>query len=229
MPHAPGRVVRFGRDEAEVDRVAARLAVPGRHNALNALAAAAVLEQFDIGAEVALTHLSTFPGVGRRFEIVEGAPAAGVLVVDDYAHHPTEVAATIQAARTRADERGGRVMVVFQPHLYSRTQALWEQFATALADADRAWVLPIYGAREDPVDGVDEKLVGNQLADIAPEVYAGRGIDEPATGDVATIVDEVMDGDVLITMGAGSVTTLAPRLHAALLARADSESSGGGA
>lgn len=220
VAHAPGRVVRFGRDEAEIARVESRLAVPGRHNALNALAAIAVLEQLGVGHDAALTHLATFPGIGRRFEVVGGAPAAGVLVVDDYAHHPTEVAATIEAARGRARAQGGRVLVAFQPHLYSRTQALWEQFAAALAEADRAWVLPIYGAREEPVDGVDEKLIGNQLADAAPTVYAGRGIDDPATGDVATIVDEAMDGDVLITMGAGSVTTLGPRLHAALLERA---------
>ncbi|MCW2972884.1 MAG: murC, partial [Thermoleophilia bacterium] len=145
--------------------------------------------------------------------------AAGVMVVDDYAHHPTEVAVTIAAARERAEPRGGRVMVVFQPHLYSRTKALWREFATALATADRAWVLPIYGARETPVDGVDELLIANQLVEQAPDVYAGHGVADAATGDVGTILDELMAGDVLITMGAGSITALAPRLYAALQAR----------
>lgn len=208
------RVVRFGLDDAQVDRIAAQLAVPGRHNALNALAAMHALRALpSAGAltdEQVLAQVATFAGVGRRFE--RHGEARGVLVVDDYAHHPTEVAATIDAARGLARERGGRVLVAFQPHLYSRTQALAQEFAAALAGADRAWVLPIYGAREAPVQGVSERLIADRLVEEAPKVYAGRGIDDPATGDVATIVSETMEGDVLITMGAGDVTSLAPRL-----------------
>lgn len=208
------RVVRFGDDEREVEAVAARLAVPGRHNALNALAAMHALRELPAGRvfgdEQVLDALAGFGGVGRRFE--QHGEARGVLVVDDYAHHPTEVAATIEAATGRARERGGRVLVAFQPHLYSRTQALAEEFAEALARADRVWVLPIYGAREEPVEGVTERLVADRLVELAPLVYAGRGVDDPATGEVATIVGEAMDGDLLITMGAGDVTQLAPRL-----------------
>jgi UDP-N-acetylmuramate--alanine ligase len=208
------RVVRFGDDEAELAAVGARLAIPGRHNALNALAASIALRELPaahhLSADAVLDALATFTGVGRRFDV--HGEARGVLVVDDYAHHPTEVAATIDAARDRANERGGRVLVAFQPHLYSRTQALADDFADALSGADRAWVLPIYGAREQPVAGVTERLISDALVERAPLVYAGVGVADAATGDVATIVDEVMEGDVLITMGAGDVTLLAPRL-----------------
>ncbi|MCW2923966.1 MAG: UDP-N-acetylmuramate--L-alanine ligase, partial [Thermoleophilia bacterium] len=208
--HARGRVVRFGTDPAEVEAMSARLAVPGRHNALNALGAIAALEALGVDREAATAALGDFTGVGRRFEVI--GEAQGVLVVDDYAHHPTEVAAAIEGARVRAREREGRVLVAFQPHLYSRTEALWSEFADALGRADRAWVLPIYGAREAPVAGVTERLIADAVVDRAPLVYAGVGVADPATGDVATIVDETMPGDVLITMGAGSITQLAPRL-----------------
>jgi len=214
VAHAPGRVVRFGEDERELGAVGERLGVPGRHNALNALAAMRALQSLPsaqhLSDDAVLDALASFTGVGRRFEV--HGEARGVLVVDDYAHHPTEVAATIEAARSRTAERGGRVLVVFQPHLYSRTEALAREFAEALARADRAWVLPIYGAREAPVPGVTDRLIAEPLVELAPLVYAGVGVADPATGDVATIVDEVMDGDVLITMGAGDVTQLAPRL-----------------
>ncbi|MEO6867791.1 MAG: cyanophycin synthetase, partial [Gaiellales bacterium] len=208
--HAEGRVIRFGDDERLLAAVEERLAVPGRHNALNALGALEALMALGVERSAAVSALADFRGIGRRFE--ELGAARGVLVVDDYAHHPTEVAATIQAARGRAQQRGGRVLVVFQPHLYSRTEALWGDFAAALSAADRAWVLPIYGAREQPIEGVSERLIADAIVEQAPFVYAGHGVDDPATGDVATIVDEVTDGDVLITMGAGSITTLAPRL-----------------
>ncbi len=212
--HASGTVVRFGDDELELARIGERLAIPGRHNALNALAALRALQALPSASGVdeqqLLDALASFTGVGRRFEV--HGDARGVLVVDDYAHHPTEVAATLEAARSRAVERSGRVLVAFQPHLYSRTQALAVEFAEALARADRAWVLPIYGAREAPVDGVTDRLIADPLVERAPLVYAGVGVADAATGDVATIVDEVMEGDVLITMGAGDVTLLAPRL-----------------
>ena len=216
VPHAPGRVVRFGDDETELAELASRLAVPGRHNALNASAALAVLRELGVERDAGIDALATFPGVGRRFEV--HGDAGGVMIVDDYAHHPTEVAATIAAARERAEPRGGRVVVVFQPHLYSRTKALWLEFATALAGSDRAWILPIYGAREEPIVDVDELLIANALVEQAPAVYAGLGLADPATGDLATIIDELQTGDVLITMGAGSITALAPRLLAALQA-----------
>lgn len=212
--HATGRVVRYGEDEATLESIGERLSVPGRHNALNALGAMLALRELGVDEHGSLDALSSFTGVGRRFEVV--GEAHGVLVVDDYAHHPTEVAATIEAARGRARERDGRVLVVFQPHLYSRTRALAAEFAHELARADRAWVLPIYGAREAPLPGVSERLVADELVERAPRVYAGVGLADPATGDVATIVDEVMEGDVLITMGAGSVTELAPRLLEAI-------------
>jgi len=205
----PGSVVRFGEDEARLVRLEGSLPVPGRHNALNADAALHVLGLLDVSEDAALEALTDFPSVGRRYQ--EIGQAGGVRVVDDYAHHPTEVAAAIQAARTRATA-GGRVVAIFQPHLYSRTQALWSEFADALTGADRVLLLPIYGAREAAMPGVTSELIAGPLRERAPGV-GGEVLElAPATGDPATIVGELMDGDLVITMGAGDVTELAPRL-----------------
>lgn len=205
-------VVRFGLDEEQLAAVGARLVLPGRHNALNAAAAASVLELLGVEQARAVDALGTFSGIGRRFELV--GTAGGARVVDDYAHHPTEVRATVQAAREQAGD--GRVLVVFQPHLYSRTAALWAEFAGALGGADRVWILPIHGAREDPIEGVDARLISRELDRVAPGVCAGVIESGAATDDVATIIEDVRPSDTLITMGAGSVTELAPRILAAL-------------
>src|SRR6185295_6920026 len=124
------------------------LQLPGRHNVLNALAAVAVGLEIEVGFGHIAEALAGFRGVSRRFEL--RGEVAGVRVVDDYAHHPTEIRATLEAAR----HSGGRRWVVFQPHRFSRTQALAEEFGTCFADADRVWVLDIYGAGEQPIEGI---------------------------------------------------------------------------
>jgi UDP-N-acetylmuramate--alanine ligase len=183
-----------------------RLAVPGLHNARNATAAleAAVLAGADPGEAVAA--ISTFTGAGRRFERV-GRTATGALVVDDYAHHPTEVAATIAAARTLAG--APRVVAVFQPHLFSRTRELAGEFAQALAAADVAAVLDVYPARErvDDFPGVSGATIAEH-----PQAQ-GRVRALPAFADVRRELEpQLRPDDVLLVMGAGDVDGLARAL-----------------
>jgi UDP-N-acetylmuramate--alanine ligase len=183
------------------------LHVPGRHNALNALAAAAVGLELEIGFTHIAEALAGFHGVGRRFEL--RGEAAGVRVFDDYGHHPTEVAATLAAARGL----GGRVLVVFQPHRYTRTQALREEFGACFGDADRVWVMDVYGAGETPISGVTgESLVRAAHAHGADHVRSAPTAAE-ALEEVAA---EARAGDVVLTLGAGDVSRLADPLLAAL-------------
>src|SRR4051812_40317239 len=132
----------------EVDGVRVELSVPGRHNVLNALAALASCREAGLGIEEAAPALARFPGAKRRFEL-RGTTAAGAVVYDDYAHHPTEVQATIEAARTLSP---ARVVACFQPHLYSRTKQLARRFGRALAFADLVVVMDVYPARERAED-----------------------------------------------------------------------------
>ena len=183
---------------------AVRLAVPGLHNARNAAAALEAARLAGAGEAEAVAAIATFAGAGRRFERLGRTPA-GALVVDDYAHHPTEVAATIAAARTLGEP--GRVVAVFQPHLYSRTRELAQEFADALATADRAAVLDVYPARERAEDfpGVS----GATIADRAPAHVTST----PAFADVvATVARDLRAGDVLLVMGAGDVYRLGREL-----------------
>jgi len=185
---------------------AVRLAVPGLHNARNAAAALEAARLAGAGEAEAVAAIATFAGAGRRFERL-GRTASGALVVDDYAHHPTEVAATIAAARTLGEP--GRVVAVFQPHLYSRTRELAQEFADALAAADRAAVLDVYPARERAEDfpGVS----GATIADRAP----AHVISTPAFADVVdTVAPDLRAGDVLLVMGAGDVQRLGHALVA---------------
>ncbi len=187
-----------------------RLAVPGAHNALDAAAAleAARLAGADIAGAIA--GLADFRGAGRRFQLV-GKSARGALVYDDYAHHPTEVAATLDAARTLAHER---LVAVFQPHLYSRTALLAREFGKALARADVVVVLDVYPARERAEDhpGVSGLLIAEATADEA----AGRAVYWlPGFDAAASVLDGLLgEGDVCLVMGAGSVDALARRLVA---------------
>ncbi len=175
-----------------------RLAVPGEHNASNAAAALEAARLAGAAEEAAAATLATFAGAGRRFETL-GRTAAGAIVVDDYAHHPTEVAATIAAARTLGP---GRVIAVFQPHLFSRTRELHEQFGAALAAADLSVVVDVYPAREDARDfpGVDAGL-------IAADHHAG-GFEAAE----ALVRAEAQAGDLVLVMGAGDVDELGRRL-----------------
>ena len=171
--------------------------VPGKHNVANALAAIATCFELDVPFEKIVEGLATFSGVGRRFEIV--GEAADIVVADDYAHHPTEIEATLQMAREVFDRR---VIVVYQPHLYSRTKQFYKEFAEALSIADKALLVDIYPAREEPIEGVTSELI----------VQEGRrlGGDFDLVGprqNMAKAVSAIArPGDLVITMGAGSVT-----------------------
>ena len=188
-----------------------QLQVPGAHNALNAAAALEACRLAGADPQQAATALQDFQGAGRRFELL-GTTAAGAQVYDDYAHHPTEVAATIAAARTL---NARRVVAVFQPHLYSRTRALARDFGRALAAADLVVVLDVYKARERPEDfpGIDGKLIADAAADHA----GGRTVAWlPAFDDAERFLHaQLTRGDVCLAMGAGNVDELGRRLVAA--------------
>jgi UDP-N-acetylmuramate--alanine ligase len=184
------------------------LSVPGRHNVLNALAAVLVCREAGVEPEESAQALRSFAGAGRRFE-AHGAGPAGTQVYDDYAHHPTEVRATLEAARTLGAER---VIACFQPHLYSRTRHLARDFGKALALADVAVVLDVYPAREraDDFPGVSGWLVAAATADAAQgrPVYWAPGLDDAER----LLRAELREGDALLTLGAGDVDSLARAL-----------------
>ena len=171
------------------------LAVPGAHNRLNAGAALAALELAGVPRATAEPVLSRFTGTGRRFEIHAG----DVTVVDDYGHHPTEVAATLAAARERFP--GARLRVLFQPHLYSRTRHLAGELARALAAADDVTVTDVYPAREQPVAGVSGKLVVDALSDLGVLAAYTPTVEQGA----ARLARRARQGDVLLVVGAGDV------------------------
>jgi UDP-N-acetylmuramate--alanine ligase len=181
------------------------LHVPGRHNVLNATAAVAIAHQLGIEAEQIAEGLRYFRGVDRRFQL-RGA-ARGVTVVDDYGHHPTEIRATLAAARECGYQK---IYVVFQPHRYTRTLDLMEQFTGAFVDADMVIVLPIYAASEEPIPGVTaerlaERIEGPQVQFVADFAAA-----------VAAVAAQAKNGDLILTLGAGSVSQLGPQILAAL-------------
>src|SRR5712692_8370317 len=184
--------------------LALRLRVPGLHNVRNAAAALAVVHELGADLERAVGALAEFTGVGRRFERV--GEAGGVTVVDDYAHHPTEVEATLAAARQAFPRR--RVVAVFQPHLFSRTALYGDALGRALATADVVVVAPIYGARERPLPGVTAELVARGAARAGAPTTAVRD-----RADLTVRVAEtVRPGDVVFTLGAGDVTRVGPEL-----------------
>jgi len=202
-PADGGGVVRIS---LRGNQIAVRVAVPGEHMAFNAVAA--LLAGIELGAPVdgLVEGLAAFGGVRRRFEFK--GRSADVRVYDDYAHHPTEVAAQLRAVRGTAGR--GRVIVVFQPHLYSRTKTFSDAFAEALGLADEVVVLDVYGAREEPEPGVTGALIADRIT--------GAGVHyEPAFDRAATLAaDLVKPGDLLVTMGAGDVTQLGPEILAEL-------------
>ncbi|MDQ4005180.1 MAG: UDP-N-acetylmuramate--L-alanine ligase, partial [Actinomycetota bacterium] len=175
------------------------LPVPGKQYLLNAAAAVAVAVRLGVSKEDAATALRGFAGVRRRWEL--RGSARGASFVDDYAHHPTEIAATLAAARA---EDGGRVVVVFQPHRFSRTQSLWRGLGESLVAADVVVVTDVYGAGEQAIPGVSGKLVVDSLAEAAP---GKRAVYLPRRPDVAPfLAREVRDGDLVLTLGAGDIT-----------------------
>ncbi len=186
------------------------IAVPGRHNALNAAAAYALAAELGYPRAGIAAGLAAYGGARRRMEVK--GEADGVTVLDSYAHHPTELAADLAAARDVA--AAGRVVAVFQPHLFSRTRIFAAEFGAALGSADEVLVLDIYPAREDPEPGVTGELVS-----AAVPGERARFVPDKA-GVPALIAGLAKPGDLVLTMGAGDVTTLGPLIVAALRDRA---------
>ena len=232
--HSPCRLVTYGRSDAadvrchslvpaglghrftvdfpEGSSVRVTIKVPGEHNVVNATAVLCAVWALGFEPERAAGALAGFEGVRRRFDRL--GEIDGVLVVDDYAHHPTEVRATIAGARAAGFER---IFVVFQPHRYSRTQALGDEFGAAFDSADRVVVMDVYGAGETPVPGVSGKTVLDALLRHQPRAEAAYF---PHRGDIGGyIAERVRPGDLVMTMGAGDVTTVGPELMGAMAAR----------
>jgi UDP-N-acetylmuramate--alanine ligase len=196
-------------DAQTLDPVDVELAVPGEHNRRNAAAALAALELAGVPRDEGLPVLAEFRGAGRRLEL--RGVAGGVTVFDDYAHHPAEIAEVLRTARELAS---GRVLVLFQPHLYSRTRHLAHEFGRSLAAADVVAVADIYAAREEPLDGVTGKLVVDAVSDARP---GARIAWTPAAVDGARwLAGLARSGDVVVTVGAGDVDACVPTILDAL-------------
>jgi UDP-N-acetylmuramate--alanine ligase len=198
LEHVP-HVVRA----EDLEAVELPLSVPGEHNRRNAAAALAALELAGVSRSDAESVIVEFEGAGRRLE--RRGEAGGVAVLDSYAHHPAELAADIAAVRN-----GGRVLTLFQPHLYSRTVNLVHEFAVALASADAVCVTEIYAAREEPLPGVSGRLIVEELARVRPGMPIAW---TPALDDGARVVSSwARTGDTVLTLGAGDVDRAAPLL-----------------
>ncbi len=180
------------------------LHVPGLHNVLNATAAIAVGVGLDVGVEAIRTALDQFRGVDRRFQL--RGRTAGVSVIDDYGHHPTEIKATLAAARQCGFRK---VHVIFQPHRYTRTRDLIEEFTTAFGDADSLFVLDIYAASEKPIEGITGEILAQRIRE--KTARNGRYVSSPAEAvNAAAAVAE--EGDMILTLGAGSVSQFGPMI-----------------
>jgi UDP-N-acetylmuramate--alanine ligase len=207
--HVAGAPEGADRRKAQVTLGTLTLAVPGRHNLLNALAAVAVGLELGLSFDQVADGLKDFRGAERRFD-VRGEPN-GILVVDDYGHHPTEIAAVIAAARTF----GRRIVVAFQPHRFSRTASLMEAFGPALGAADHVVLTDIYAAGEDPIPGVTLETLG---AAVRRSVTVPVDLVPRLEDVVPAIVRVAQRGDVVITLGAGSIGTVPDALVEALKA-----------
>jgi UDP-N-acetylmuramate--alanine ligase len=188
-----------------------RLPIPGRHNLQNALAAVAVGLELGIDAGTVAGALASFRGADRRFQRL--GEAAGILVIDDYGHHPTEIRAVLDAAGASL---GRRLVVAFQPHRYSRTARLMDRFGPALAQADELVLADIYAASEDPIPGVTVEALAEAITpQLQGRLHLARTIDDV----VSTVLSIARPGDAVITLGAGSIGTVGPRVLAALAQR----------
>ena len=185
------------------------LHVPGRHNVLNATAAVAVARQLEVSAQQIADGLNRFRGVDRRFQ--QRGQARGITVVDDYGHHPTEIRATLAAARECGH---ARVHVVFQPHRFSRTHDLLDEFSGAFAGADTLIVLPIYAASEEPIPGVTAELLAERIKAAGSALHVEFAPDFASA--IAAVIGAAHEGDLILTLGAGSVSQLAPQILGAL-------------
>ncbi len=190
-------------DDQPLGRIA--LCVPGAHNVANSLAAIAV--GLDLGVDFTAIRegLESFTGVDRRFQV--RGEVGGVLVIDDYGHHPTEIRATLEALRRRAGTR--RTLVLFQPHRFTRTQALWDEFCKAFHQADALLLSDIYPASEEAIPGISAEALARAIAERGHRQVAWAGDLKAATERLA---EEVREGDVVLTLGAGSVWTAGEEL-----------------
>ena len=180
------------------DPVAIQWSMPGAHNAANATAAAILAARAGLTPASIARGLASFPGIARRFEVRHDSPS--LTVIDDYAHHPSEIASTIAAARSAY--AGRRLVGVFQPHLFSRTRDFLDEFASALSELDLCILLPIYPAREEPLPGVDAQAVGEKMV--------GCPVKCPEESRFLDVL-ETCDPDVLLFMGAGDLDQWIPR------------------
>jgi UDP-N-acetylmuramate--alanine ligase len=200
----PRPLSRFSVRYREQDLGEFTLHVPGVHNVLNATAAIAVGVGLDISVDAIRTALDQFRGVDRRFQL--RGHAAGVSVIDDYGHHPTEIKATLAAARQCGFHK---IHVIFQPHRYTRTRDLIEEFTTAFNDADSLFVLDIYAASEKPIEGITGEILAQRIRKKTANV--GRYASSPAEAvDAAAAVAQ--EGDMILTLGAGSVSQFGPMI-----------------
>ena len=181
------------------------LAVPGAHNVTNSLAAVAVGLDLELPFEAIRQGLQSFTGVDRRFQV--RGEAGGILVIDDYGHHPTEIRATLETLRLRAGAR--RTLVLFQPHRFTRTQALWDDFCAAFGNADVLRLVDVYPASEDPIEGVTSEALARAIGERGHKDVAWVG-DLRAAGE--RLAREAVAGDVVLTLGAGSVWTAGEEL-----------------
>lgn len=179
---------------------------PGKHNVLNALAAIAIGVELNFGIKIIKDGFKAFQGVKRRFTRV--FEYEGVEIIDDYAHHPAEVSATLATARTIASSRSSRVIAIFQPHRYSRLVNLYEEFSKCFADADLIYIVDVYAAGEDPIKGINSQQLVNSMSKINNNVlYLANH------QDIAEIIrKEAQSGDLVVMMGAGSISTWANEL-----------------
>ena len=207
---------QFGRTTFDVIRpgrepLAIELKLSGAHNVLNALAAITVATEEDIEDSAICRALSTFGGIGRRFEVLGefSTSVGGVTLVDDYGHHPTEVAATIAAARNNWPSQ--RLVMVYQPHRYSRTRDLYEDFVEVLSQVDCLLLLDVYAASEQPIEGADSRALARSIrarGQLEP-VYVGSHEELPSI-----LANQLQNGDIVMTQGAGNIGQLAKKLAA---------------
>ncbi len=181
------------------------LPVPGKHNVYNALAATAVALELDVEFEKIVEAFSSFKNANRRFQYK--GEINDIKVIDDYGHHPTEILATLEAAKNGSD--GRRIVIVFQPHRYTRTRDLMEEFATAFNNADVVYLLDIYPASEQPIEGITAEVLAKKI-----EEYGHRNVKHIGSVDEATekVIENLQPNDLVITLGAGSITKLSDEI-----------------
>lgn len=196
---------RFGVSKRGTELGEIELPVPGKHNVYNALAATAVALELDVPFDKIAEAFKTFRNANRRFQIK--GEANGITVVDDYGHHPTEILATLSAAKNSSG--GKRTVVVFQPHRYSRTQELMDEFVVAFNNADVLFILDIYAASEQPIDGITAEVLTENIKKFGHKNVTYIGDIDTATEKVRPALER---GDLVITLGAGSVTRLSDEI-----------------